>query len=62
MRLTRHPKSTRLPGHLWGDLGHTYLLAYKPPPSTEQKWRTIDLAVLGVKNVKVHAKEGYLPE
>jgi Ca-activated chloride channel homolog len=45
-----------------GDLGHTYLLAYKPPPSTEQKWRTIALAVLGVKNVKISAKEGYLPE
>jgi Ca-activated chloride channel homolog len=45
-----------------GDLGHTYLLTYKPPPSTDQKWRTIDLAVLGAKNVKVRAKEGYLPE
>jgi VWFA-related protein len=44
------------------DLGHTYLLAYKPPPSTDQKWRTIDLAVLGMKNAKVRAKEGYLPE
>jgi VWFA-related protein len=45
-----------------GDLGHTYLLAYKPPPSTEQKWRTIALAILGVKDVKISAKEGYLPE
>jgi VWFA-related protein len=45
-----------------GDLGHTYLLAYKPPPSTDQKWRTIELAVLDVKGVKVRAKEGYLPE
>jgi VWFA-related protein len=45
-----------------GDLGHTYLLAYKPPPTTEQKWRTIALAVLGMKDVKISAKEGYLPE
>jgi Ca-activated chloride channel family protein len=45
-----------------GDLGHTYLLAYKPPPSTDQKWRTIELAVSGVKGVKVRAKEGYVPE
>jgi VWFA-related protein len=45
-----------------GDLGHTYLLAYKPPPITDQKWRTIELAVSGVKDVKVRAKEGYLPE
>ena len=45
-----------------GDLGHTYLLAYKPPPGTDQKWRTIELAVSGMKGVKVRAKEGYLPE
>ena len=45
-----------------GDLGHTYLLAYKPPPSADQKWRTIELAVLGMKGAKVRAKEGYLPE
>jgi len=45
-----------------GDLGHTYLLAYKPPSGTDQKWRTIELAVLGEKGVKVRAKEGYLPE
>jgi VWFA-related protein len=45
-----------------GDLGHTYLLAYKPPPSMDQKWRTIELAVSGLKDVKVRAKEGYLPE
>jgi Ca-activated chloride channel homolog len=45
-----------------GDLGHTYLLAYKPPTSTDQKWRTIELAVSGVKGLKVRAKEGYFPE
>jgi Ca-activated chloride channel family protein len=45
-----------------GDLGHTYLLAYKPPPSTDQKWRTIELAVSGGKGIKVRAKEGYFPE
>jgi VWFA-related protein len=45
-----------------GDLGHTYLLAYKAPPSTDQKWRTIELAVSGAKGIKVRAKEGYYPE
>jgi VWFA-related protein len=44
------------------DLGHTYLLAYKAPPSMDQKWRTIELAVSGVKGSKVRAKEGYFPE
>ena len=45
-----------------GDLGHTYLLAYSPPPSTDQKWRTIALAVSGVKGPTVRAREGYFPE
>ena len=45
-----------------GDLAHTYLLAYQPPPSTDQKWRTIELTVLGTKGVTVRAREGYLPE
>jgi VWFA-related protein len=45
-----------------GDLGHTYLLAYKAPPATDQKWRSIELAISGVKDVKIRAKEGYFPE
>lgn len=45
-----------------GDLGHTYLLAYRPPASSDQKWRTIELAVSGVKGTKIRAKEGYFPE
>lgn len=44
------------------DLGHTYVLAFKPPPSSNQKWRTIELAVLGEKGAKVRAKEGYYPD
>ncbi|HUB80124.1 MAG TPA: VWA domain-containing protein [Bryobacteraceae bacterium] len=44
------------------DLGHTYLLAYKPPPAADQKWRTIALAVSGIKDAKIRAKEGYFPE
>jgi VWFA-related protein len=45
-----------------GDLGHTYLMAYKPPPSTDQKWRSIDVAISGTKDAKIRAKEGYYPE
>jgi Ca-activated chloride channel homolog len=45
-----------------GDLQHTYMLAYKPPAAKEPKWRTIQLTVLGLKDVKIRAKEGYLPE
>jgi Ca-activated chloride channel family protein len=45
-----------------GDLNHTYMLAYKPPPDTTHRWRTIQLAVVGVKDAKIRAKEGYEPE
>lgn len=45
-----------------GDLGHTYLLAYKAPPAADQKWRSIALAVSGLKDVKIRAKERYFPE
>jgi VWFA-related protein len=45
-----------------GDLGHTYLLGYKAPPTMDQKWRSIALAVSGVKDIKIRAKEGYFPE
>jgi Ca-activated chloride channel homolog len=44
------------------DLQHTYMLAYKPPPSPGSQWRTIQLAVSGLKGAKIRAKEGYLPE
>lgn len=44
------------------DLQHTYMLAYKPPPAKDQKWRTIQLTVAGLKDAKIRAKEGYLPE
>jgi len=44
------------------DLQHTYMLAFKPPPSPEPKWRTIQLTISGMKEPKIRAKEGYLPE
>jgi Ca-activated chloride channel family protein len=44
------------------DLQHTYMLAYKPPLDTTQRWRTIQLAVPGMKDAKIRAKEGYSPE
>jgi VWFA-related protein len=44
------------------DLQHSYMLAFRPAPSTEPKWRTIQLSVSGVKEARIRAKEGYLPE
>ena len=45
-----------------GDLQHTYMLVYKPPTVADAKWRTIQLTVNGLKDAKIRAKEGYLPE
>ena len=44
------------------DLQHTYMLAFKPAPNPDPKWRTIQLTVKGLKEPKIRAKEGYLPE
>lgn len=42
-------------------LQHTYLIVYEPPPTTDKRWRTIQLSVKGKKNVKIKAKKGYFP-
>ncbi len=44
------------------ELRHTYLMAYKPPADAAGKWRSIQVAVSGLKDHKIRAKEGYLPE
>jgi Ca-activated chloride channel homolog len=44
------------------ELKHLYLLSYKPPPdSDETKWRTVQVQVIGAKDYKIRAKEGYFP-
>ena len=45
-----------------GDLQHTYLLAYRPPQGDRIKWRSIQLAITGLKGVRVRAREGYFPD
>ena len=44
------------------DMQHTYLLAYKAPPSPEATWRTVRLSVRGIGDYKIRAKEGYFPK
>jgi Ca-activated chloride channel family protein len=43
------------------DLNHTYMLAYTAPQAKNDKWRSIQLVVKGLKAYKVRAKEGYEP-
>jgi len=43
-------------------LRHTYLLAYRPPASSGQSWRTIQVVISGEKDARIRAKEGYIPE
>jgi VWFA-related protein len=44
------------------DLQHTYMLVFKPAPDPDPKWHTIQLTVSGLKDPKIRAKEGYIPE
>jgi VWFA-related protein len=44
------------------DLQHTYMLAYRPPASSDRVWRTLELTVAGVKGAKIRAKKGYFSE
>ena len=44
------------------DLQHTYMLAYRPPAGSEKKWRSIQVSVQGLKQYRIRAREGYLPD
>jgi len=45
------------------NLQHLYMISYQPPSSAAgDKWRSIDIAVKGVKDYRIRAKEGYFPE
>ncbi len=44
------------------ELQATYMLAYMMPETADSNWRTINLAVKGIKNVQIHAREGYFPK
>ena len=42
-------------------LKHLYLISYKPPRADEGKWRPIRVAVAGMPDVTIRAKQGYFP-
>jgi VWFA-related protein len=44
------------------ELKHSYLLAYRPPPKADRRWRSIAVSVPGSKGYTVRAREGYAPE
>jgi Ca-activated chloride channel homolog len=45
------------------DLKHLYMIAYQPPANTgDSKWHKIDVAVRGVKDYRIRAREGYFPQ
>lgn len=49
-------------GKISQDLQHLYMLSYQPPAGpVDGKWRKINVAVKGIKDYRVRAKEGYLP-
>ncbi len=45
------------------DLKHLYMIAYQPPAIPgETKWHKIEVAVRGVKDYRIRAREGYIPQ
>ena len=44
------------------DLRNTYLLSWKLPDDAGQAWRSIKIAVDGVKQVRIRARQGYFPK
>ena len=45
------------------DLKHLYMIAYQPPGSAgDSKWHKIEVAVRGVKDYRIRAREGYFPQ
>jgi Ca-activated chloride channel homolog len=45
------------------DLKHLYMIAYQPPASAgDSKWHKIEVAVRGVKDYRIRAREGYFPQ
>jgi len=45
------------------DLKHLYMIAYQPlTNSGDSKWHKIEVAVRGVKDYRVRAREGYFPQ
>ena len=45
------------------DLKHLYMIAYQPPSSSgDTRWHKIEVAVLGVKDYRIRARQGYFPQ
>lgn len=49
-------------GKISQDLQHLYMFSYQPPSGpADGRWHKIDVAVKGIKDYRVRAKEGYFP-
>jgi Ca-activated chloride channel family protein len=45
------------------DLKHLYMIAYQPPAAAgDSKWHKIEVAVRGMKDYRIRAREGYFPQ
>jgi Ca-activated chloride channel homolog len=45
------------------DLKHLYMIGYQPPANTrDSNWHKIEVAVRGVKDYRIRAREGYFPQ
>src|SRR6266853_137087 len=45
------------------ELKHLYMIAYQPPANAnDAKWHKIEVAIRGVKDYRIRAREGYFPQ
>jgi VWFA-related protein len=61
-RLTRPEKIGEVFTEISRNLRHTYLLSWKLPEGAGKSWRPIRIAVAGVEDARIRARQGYWPE
>jgi VWFA-related protein len=61
-RLTRPDKIGEVFSEISRNLRHTYLLSWKLPEGAGKSWRPIRIAVAGVEDARIRARQGYWPE
>ena len=61
-RLTRPEKIGEVFTEISRNLRHTYLLSWKLPEGAGKSWHPIRIAVAGVEDARIRARQGYWPE
>lgn len=61
-RLDNPVKAGEIFSSIVQNLNHTYLLAWKLPENAGQAWRPLKINVVGEKETRIRARQGYYPQ